>query len=373
MFQIRKKFRCEMAHVLEESYSKECPTCPVCGKGPLTNILLHFTGETDSKHMDFLKKLELEINEVIDEMAENYLSTEINKELQKHLPFLTPVSIANRTRSRLKELNIDSRRVSYMRRRGKGNPVFLPGVQEKIRQSVKNLWGNGTYKDRINGMLGKCGKDNPQFKPEMHTINYIGEFHWAKFLSGFQNITICARCGKTKKKINVHHVDEDHKNFLPSNLEPLCVPCHMAFHYKHQKQPFFTIGKTFSFPAAHLLPEHKGLCAGLHGHQWKFQIRIRKRLDPKTGMVMDFSDLKKIVEKHIISIFDHSFLNDHLYNPTAENLLLWIWETLMFDGLLKGIEQIDIWESPDSIASLDKSGMLSIFEKMDLWKEIKNK
>ena len=77
---------------------------------------------------------------------------------------------------------------------------------------------------------------------------------------------------------------------------------------------------------------------------------------------MDFSDLKKIVKKHVISKLDHSYLNDTLSNPTAENLLVWIWNQLMFKGLLKGLYSIDLWESKDSVATITHKDMLSIFE-----------
>jgi len=84
------------------------------------------------------------------------------------------------------------------------------------------------------------------------------------------------------------------------------------------------------------------------------------KINKKTGMVIDFSDLKSIVNKQVISVLDHSFLNEIIYNPTAENLLIWIWEKLMFDGLLKGIHKIELWEASDSVAIMDEKGMRSI-------------
>jgi 6-pyruvoyltetrahydropterin/6-carboxytetrahydropterin synthase len=160
--------------------------------------------------------------------------------------------------------------------------------------------------------------------------------------------------------MNIHHIDEDRNNFLPSNLEPLCVPCHTHFHYKLQKQPFVTVGKIFTFAAAHKLPNYEGACSRWHGHEWSLEIQVMKRIDKETGMVIDFSALKKIVTEWVINNFDHSSINDVIKNPTAENMLIWIWEILMFDAHLKGMESISLWETPSSKATLTKQGMLSI-------------
>jgi 6-pyruvoyltetrahydropterin/6-carboxytetrahydropterin synthase len=139
----------------------------------------------------------------------------------------------------------------------------------------------------------------------------------------------------------------------------------MSYHYRHSKKPYVKIGKYFTFAAAHELPDHKGLCKYTHGHEWKVGIQIKKRINRKTGMVMDFSDLKQIVNDHVISVLDHSFLNETIYNPTAENLLIWIWERLMFDGLLKGIHEIELWESSDSVATINEEGMRSVLIKKE--------
>lgn len=190
---------------------------------------------------------------------------------------------------------------------------------------------------------------------------YILNSERKKFLENFQEVSICAHCKKKHKNITIHRVDENSKNFLPSNLEPLCPSCNYDHHKGSRNQPFIKIGKEFSFAGAHKLPNHKGLCKNLHGHEWKLRITIKKRVNKKTGMVMDFSDLKKIVKEHVISKLDHSYLNDTLKNPTAENLLMWIWDRLMFDGLLKGMHSIDLWESKDSVATITYKDVLNMF------------
>lgn len=245
---------------------------------------------------------------------------------------------------------------------GDMNVAKRPEVRNKISNAVKKLWEKGAYKDRINGMTGKFKELCPGYKPENHTITYMAENNWSKFLSGFQTIKQCNRCGSTERKINIHHIDEDHENFLPSNLEPLCIPCHGNFHYECNKQPFISITKTFDIAAAHFLPYYEGLCSNIHGHSWVLEITLKKRIDKKTGMVMDFSILKKIVTDHIINKFDHDIINNYIQNPTAENMVVFIWEVLMFDALLKGIESIVLWESKTSYCRLTKYGMLSIFK-----------
>jgi len=66
----------------------------------------------------------------------------------------------------------------------------------------------------------------------------------------------------------------------------------------------------FQFDAAHRLMHHKGKCKNLHGHTYRGEIEFVGKIDPETGMVQDFSDLKALVETQI-QAFDHTvILND---------------------------------------------------------------
>ena len=91
------------------------------------------------------------------------------------------------------------------------------------------------------------------------------------------------------------------------------------------------IYKEFTFEAAHHLPNvpegHK--CARLHGHSFLVRIFIAGDIDPHTGWLMDFSELKKIFAP-IYEQLDHHYLNDikDLDNPTSENIAIWIWNQL---------------------------------------------
>lgn len=106
------------------------------------------------------------------------------------------------------------------------------------------------------------------------------------------------------------------------------------------------VTKEFHFEMAHALHNYDGLCKNIHGHSYKLLVTLRGTPIPgdentKYGMVMDFGDLKKIVNKAIIDKYDHSLvlnqktrhtkLNDLdnlfgkvyflSYQPTCENLL----------------------------------------------------
>ena len=91
------------------------------------------------------------------------------------------------------------------------------------------------------------------------------------------------------------------------------------------------IYKEFSFEAAHLLPNvpegHK--CGRLHGHSFQVRIYLTGDVDPQTGWIMDFAELKQ----HFAPVYDqldHYYLNDiaGLENPTSENIARWIWQQL---------------------------------------------
>jgi 6-pyruvoyltetrahydropterin/6-carboxytetrahydropterin synthase len=70
------------------------------------------------------------------------------------------------------------------------------------------------------------------------------------------------------------------------------------------------------------------------------------------GMVIDFLEVKKIVNDEIISKFDHAYLNDIFEQPSAENIARFIFEKL--DALLVGpgreLYEVQVWETATSSA-----------------------
>jgi 6-pyruvoyltetrahydropterin/6-carboxytetrahydropterin synthase len=91
------------------------------------------------------------------------------------------------------------------------------------------------------------------------------------------------------------------------------------------------IVKEFHFEAAHFLPRvhetHK--CKNLHGHSYTVKIRAVGPVNPETGWVFDFGQLKEVMNP-LLAKLDHQVLNNvaGLENPTCENVAIWILENL---------------------------------------------
>ena len=106
------------------------------------------------------------------------------------------------------------------------------------------------------------------------------------------------------------------------------------------------ITKEFNFEMAHALYGYDGPCKNIHGHSYCLSVTVKgnpvkEQCHPKLGMVMDFSELKKIV-KPIVDELDHATIlngnslhkamaKDNLlfeklvlvpYQPTCENMLI---------------------------------------------------
>jgi 6-pyruvoyltetrahydropterin/6-carboxytetrahydropterin synthase len=106
------------------------------------------------------------------------------------------------------------------------------------------------------------------------------------------------------------------------------------------------VTREFTFEMAHVLWNYDGPCRNVHGHSYRLFVTIsgvpiNDIRNPKNGMVIDFADLKNIVQKEIISVFDHAvsvskdFDREKLelfketfgntvildYQPTCENLV----------------------------------------------------
>jgi 6-pyruvoyltetrahydropterin/6-carboxytetrahydropterin synthase len=108
------------------------------------------------------------------------------------------------------------------------------------------------------------------------------------------------------------------------------------------------ITKQFTFETGHALYGYDGKCKNVHGHSYKLSVTvigkpITDTKNVKYGMVIDFSDLKKIVREEIVDVFDHATVfnqntphielakelqkRDHHvilvdYQPTSENMVI---------------------------------------------------
>lgn len=112
-----------------------------------------------------------------------------------------------------------------------------------------------------------------------------------------------------------------------------------------RKKRNMLVTKEFMFHAAHKLPGYEGKCKNLHGHTYKLHVTLEGEPD-KSGMVLDFKEIKDTVEKEILSRLDHSYLNDIVEQPTAERTIMWIWENL--ESKLQGLYELKLWETPTS-------------------------
>lgn len=103
-----------------------------------------------------------------------------------------------------------------------------------------------------------------------------------------------------------------------------------------------------SFDSSHQLKDHPGKCKNIHGHTWKYEVRIKGYIDEKTGMVIDFGLIDDVISK-----LDHQHINEILDwdNPTSERVAVWIkmrlWELvgIINPDNIKNIE-VTLWESP---------------------------
>ena len=67
-----------------------------------------------------------------------------------------------------------------------------------------------------------------------------------------------------------------------------------------------TITRKFTFDAAHRLINHKGKCANLHGHRYVAEITLQAKQLDELGMVVDFSEVKRIIGDWIDHRWDHN-------------------------------------------------------------------
>ena len=106
------------------------------------------------------------------------------------------------------------------------------------------------------------------------------------------------------------------------------------------------MARSFGFEAAHRLPNvpegHK--CRRLHGHSFRVELICEGEIDPHTGWLIDFADIKRAFEP-VFARLDHRYLNeiDGLENPTSENVARWIWERVQ--ATLPTLVQITVAET----------------------------
>ncbi|MGP1515595.1 MAG: 6-pyruvoyl trahydropterin synthase family protein [Bacteroidales bacterium] len=134
------------------------------------------------------------------------------------------------------------------------------------------------------------------------------------------------------------------------------------------------ITKEFHFEMSHCLNNYDGLCANIHGHSYKLFVCLcgepsEDKSSSSYGMVMDFSKLKKIVQKEVLDLFDHALIIENNspfikqvqslntkkeivnFQPTCENLVLFIKDKI-YPLLPSGVElySVTLFETASSQA-----------------------
>lgn len=129
----------------------------------------------------------------------------------------------------------------------------------------------------------------------------------------------------------------------------------------------FRVTREIDFCYGHRLLNYEGKCRYLHGHNGRAVIAIEAPTLDERGMVLDFSDIKRVVSGWIDETLDHRMLLNkrdslvpllrdigeplHLMdeNPTAENIAKLIYEFTASRGF--PIVQVDLWETPHCFAT----------------------
>ena len=109
------------------------------------------------------------------------------------------------------------------------------------------------------------------------------------------------------------------------------IPCARERFYSDA--PEALVAKELVFDSAHFITDHPGKCANLHGGRYNLVVKVKDRIDPYTGFVVDYGYLKKVVEREVIEAFDHKHLNlsdaSLGWRSSTELINLSIWRRLI--------------------------------------------
>ena len=124
-----------------------------------------------------------------------------------------------------------------------------------------------------------------------------------------------------------------------------------------------TIFKDFSFAAAHAIRGHTRGCENLHGHNYRVRVHLRARRLDELGMVLDFADLKSIMQE-VLGPFDHRVINEvppfDRRNTTAELLAEYVFgevgRRLPESGEPQRrveVTRVEVWENETACAAYE--------------------
>ena len=103
-----------------------------------------------------------------------------------------------------------------------------------------------------------------------------------------------------------------------------------------------------------------GRCANRngHGHNYTLEVTVAGRPDPVTGFVVDLKWLKDVMEREVLSAYDHRHLNLEVPEfakkvPTTENIAIAVWRRMEPEVKAAGGAQLDrvrVYETPEIFA-----------------------
>jgi 6-pyruvoyltetrahydropterin/6-carboxytetrahydropterin synthase len=100
-----------------------------------------------------------------------------------------------------------------------------------------------------------------------------------------------------------------------------------------------------------------GKCANRngHGHNYTLEVTVAGEIDATTGFVVDLKELKDVMEREVVSVYDHRHLNLEVPEfasalPTTENIAIAVWKRL--EGKIAGakLHKVRVYEMPDLFA-----------------------
>jgi len=100
-----------------------------------------------------------------------------------------------------------------------------------------------------------------------------------------------------------------------------------------------------------------GKCANRngHGHNYTLEVTVAGNVDATSGFVVDLKELKEILEREVVSVYDHRHLNLEVPEfktaiPTTENIAIAIWNRL--EGKIPGakLHRVRVYEMDDLFA-----------------------
>ncbi len=92
-----------------------------------------------------------------------------------------------------------------------------------------------------------------------------------------------------------------------------------------------------------------------HGHNYTLEVTVGGEIDPVSGFVVDLKQMKEIVEREVVSVYDHRHLNLEVAEfatrqPTCENIAVSIWGRLAGKIPNARLHRVRVYEVPDLFA-----------------------